>query len=78
LTFQAQAQAQAMVPLRRAPDTLAASATELDKRGIQLVDELKTRLRVSAADMRRCPCGSFLWSNSRLPKAAASMISGYF
>jgi proteasome lid subunit RPN8/RPN11 len=51
LTFRAQPQA--MAPLRRAPDTLAALAAELDKRGIHLVDEIKTRLRASSADMRR-------------------------
>jgi Prokaryotic E2 family A/Prokaryotic homologs of the JAB domain/ThiF family len=55
LTFRARSQA--MAPLRRAPDTLAALAAELDKCSIGLVDEVKRRLREWAgfdrADVRR-------------------------
>ncbi len=52
-----QAQPQAMARMRRAPNTLATLIAELDKCGIQLVDELKTRLKdwagLNYADVRR-------------------------
>jgi hypothetical protein len=51
------AQPQGMTRLRRAPKTLAALASELEKCGIHLYDELRTRLKAWAglerADVRR-------------------------
>jgi proteasome lid subunit RPN8/RPN11 len=51
------AKPQSMTRLRHAPDTLATLATELEKCGIRLIDELKTRLKawtgLSPAHVRR-------------------------